>query len=182
MKDFYFKVTAKGVVRDSIRAALLEKLYELGYSWKTRKMNATDFANAIGLEYYNGKWVICWVTTDDLICDALDLISGKFDLKAWCEKASPDAYILAVDLSWLRGEAREAVSKAIQDVAFSRGYLWEGAEATHKYIDRPALYIWQNDGAICYDDSFGVRFNTKEISVNQALRGEYARFSHEKCK
>lgn len=110
------------------------------------------------------------------------ILSGTFDLDKWIAdniKKEENPIIYCVDLTWVKGEAREVISKAIQQKAFEKGYKWSGYGGFPEYTDMPGLFLWTQDHTICYGDNFEYckRATTTgipvEISVNKALRGEY---------
>jgi len=114
---------------------------------------------------------------------ATDILSGAFDLDKWIKdntaKKEPDNIVYCIDLTWVKGEAREVLSAAIQKKAFEKGYKWGGMETKVQFTDSPALYFMTRGCMVLKENEFscsrkddGLGFE-KEISVNKALRGEY---------
>lgn len=107
------------------------------------------------------------------------ILSGAFNLDKWISdnssKKKEKPVVYCVDLTWVKGEAREVISKAIQQKAFEKGYGW-GFEKRKEaqFTNMSAIYINPNSTRLSYNDDF-MKFNDDyvEISVNKALRGEY---------
>lgn len=114
---------------------------------------------------------------------ATNIISGTFDLDKWINESSPveegKYTIYCVDLSWVHGKAREILSEAIQKKAFEKGYYWQTNKAEVLHTTSEGLFLYELDNSICYGDDFkgcttDSRFyNHVEVSVNNALKGEY---------
>lgn len=184
MKDYCFLIEGDGSQRYILQYALERKLMEMGLRWIDQNPSRINSCLEVGIEWQEEekRWAICYTSVDNPIALAEAVITDKFDLKAWMRENTPKKKskgIVSIDLSWLKGEAREVVSKAIQNVAFSKGYIWAGGcPNTSIHTTKPALYIFEANGAICYENKF-IPHGSKEISVNQALRGEYESFSYE---
>ena len=122
---------------------------------------------------------------DGIRVKATDILSGAFDLDKWIKdntaKKEPKDVIYCVDLTWVKGEAREVLSTAIQKKAFEKGYKWSVTDdTTVQHKDQPGLFFDTRDTTACFSydfnrgkDSCKYYATAVEISVNKALRGKY---------
>ena len=86
------------------------------------------------------------------------------------EEPKPEGY--KVSLAMYSGKAREAVSKAIQEEAFRKGFSWNG-ERQSQYTGATHLYFWMSDSDICWenDQKYFDAHRYKELSVEEILSG-----------
>jgi hypothetical protein len=79
-----------------------------------------------------------------------------------------------IDLSWIKGEARNVIIDKILLKAISKGYPVGSMDTYH---NQPCIALHQWDNTVTFNSSFIVNewpeVTSKEISVNQAIRGEY---------
>lgn len=86
----------------------------------------------------------------------------------------PSQFAYYVDLSWVHGDARNTIIDKILDTAISKGYP---VKNKRDYYNKPCIAMHQWDKTVCFNNHFVINqwpgVTSKEISVNQALRGEY---------
>lgn len=189
-KTLKIEIKESGVVGELVHKAVQQKCFDAGVYWCTTGATIEDYGSSpIFLDI---EWSNIGVKKTNLSRDsyhtviktiyATEFLDG-FDLDKWISdnssKKEETPIVYCVDLTWVKGEAREVISKAIQQKAFDKGYKWGGHQSTYCHTDAEGLYIDTGDSTICYGDDF-IRGKdcvssgkAIEISVNKALRGEY---------
>ena len=172
--------------------AVQKKLNDIGVIWGGGdKVLPPPHKGKLCLEWMKDekRWKMCYGTADlggTYITSADKVLSGEFDIKKWMDdntpKKEPTRFCYCIDLSWVKGTAREVISEAIQKKAFEKGYKWYNNKSrVVKNTDASALYI---DDRICgyvggilhnehWIPTYIKRSDHVELSVNKALRGEY---------
>ena len=169
----------KGQAREVISEAIQKKLFEADVRW-------ADHTRLI----QNKESAYLFIDKNNLITksDEKDVferckypeVSVNNALKGnfWTystkkEEPKPEGY--KVSLAAYTGKAREAISKAIQEEAFKKGYKWGFHERSIQYTENAHLYFDMRDGTVCYDDHEGDEyfnsFRFKELSVEEILSG-----------
>ena len=169
----------KGQAREVISEAIQKKLFEADVRW-------ADHTRLI----QNKESAYLFIDKNNLITksDEKDVferckypeVSVNNALKGnfWTystknEEPKPEGY--KVSLAAYTGKAREAISKAIQEEAFKKGYGWGLHERSMQYTEKAHLYFDMRDDTVCYDDHEGDEyfnsFGFKELSVEEILSG-----------
>jgi hypothetical protein len=184
----------KGEAREVISREIQNKLFEAGATWIGGKN-----CGGVTLDYifvvddiithtknkakFDGLMDGNWWTKERLAVIPEVSVNNALKGKFWTyssvskkeEAPKPDGY--KVDLSMYKGKAREAISKAIQEAAFKKGYGW-GVFSRDKIIqntDAQYLFFEIEDKCImtCTDtnDAFYKLDGDKELSVEEILSG-----------
>jgi hypothetical protein len=181
----------KGEAREVISREIQKKLFEIGAAWRNAYDNPSDAPylfcvdNAImyhiDKDVFDAKVDSRTKTKEQLAVIPEVSVNNALKGKFWTyssvskkeEAPKPDGY--KVDLSMYKGKAREAISKAVQEEAFKKGFSWHLGEKSIKHLESVSLYFWMSDHDICYDESEdGAYFNAhkfKELSVEEILSG-----------
>lgn len=192
MGDKLIKIDCGSAYINIIWEAVQKKLNDIGVIWGGGdKVLPPPHEDKLCLEWMKDekRWKMCYGTADlggTYITSADKVLSGEFDIKKWMDdntpKKEPTRFCYCIDLSWVKGTAREVISEAIQKKAFEKGYKWRGIRgATIAETDAPALYIEnrcdKNTGCILHNYEWHPEYmrdpDHAELSVNRALRGEY---------
>ena len=193
MKDLVIKMGEEGFLGVYLHKMVQEKCFNDGVVWMYSGKKIKDFGSReILVTNRDCLWSICQGTPEN----KYDVVSAEFfltsfNLKKWIDeqdypekaekKEEKKPMLYGVDLSWVKGKAREVLSEAIQKVAFSKGYRWGGMGENVSYVDKPVLYFNQTDNTIttnsefCPPTVYAGNYDAvgKEISVNYALKGKY---------
>lgn len=175
-----------GEAGERLHEAIQLVLFSKGFCWGNGRTSVQKYGDTplYFVMDSDGKNKVIWQLRreDGISVKATDILSGAFDIDKWIKgntKKEPDNVVYCVDLTWVKGDAREVLSTALQKKAFEKGYKWSGVSATPKYMDQPGLFFDTGDKTIYYASIFeeGKQFIKSnpvvEISVNKALRGEY---------
>ena len=186
-KRLNITIDVKGEAGEYLHKAVQQVLFSKGFGWAhhgTAVQNYCDTPLYIEMRT-DGTEKKIWRASAPTRTNvkATDILSGAFDLDKWIKdnttKKEPDNVVYCVDLTWVKGEAREVLSAALQKKAFEKGYKWCGVEATVQLTNKPGLFFWTSDKTICYGEEFErsmqgtICCTHVEISVNKALRGKY---------
>lgn len=185
-KRLNITIDVKGEAGEYLHKAVQNVLFSKGFGWVYNGKvihNYGDTPLYIEMDTDGTNKKIWQLHSDGIKVKATDILSRAFDLDKWIKdnttEKEPDNVVYCVDLTWVKGEAREVLSAALQKKAFEKGYKWSGVEATVQLTNKPGLFFWTSNKTIYYDDDFvsAVKYTTHysnvEISVNKALRGEY---------
>lgn len=197
MKDFIITVDhIDPKKRKAIICKVLTHMKKLGYTTVDRYVK--DMDNPEGIGYITTKgvhdkgWGMCmeWYglcgkgTCDDCSC-GWDKVAVEDFLKFTTSdvevvKAEPKKIYCKIDLSWLRNEAREVISEAVQKKLFEAGCKWSSGDAKPILCDKEYLFV----------EGCSVSYNTEkyyfddrdlpEVSVNNALKGNFWTYSTKK--
>lgn len=142
----------------------------------TDELKSGDYIPRIGDVFvFKGNKVKCVHFNKCSLCALLDNGCGEIPCKTCVgtmftpidSECKSNGY--KIDLSWLRGEARKVVYKAILEKALEKGF--------HKPLvdlsDFARIYL-TSKGFVNADYNKCNKTNYVEISVNQALKGDYA--------
>lgn len=183
-------INVEGAGSVFVHKAVQQMLFDKGFAWGGSGVKLEEYGSRHPFYFVMNKdgsskkmWTIVIEDTCNPTIKATDILSGSFDLDKWIgdsiTKKEPDNVVYCVDLTWVKGEAREVLSAALQKKAFEKGYKWAGEETNVQFVDTPALYFMTRDRTVLKGDEFScsrkddVLGFEKEISVNKALRGEY---------
>lgn len=184
-KRLKITIDVKGEAGEYLHKAVQNVLFSKGFGWVYNGKVIHNYGDAplyIEMNTAGTEKKIWQLCSDGIAVKATDILSGAFDLDKWIKdntKKEPKDVVYCVDLTWVKGEAREVLSAALQKKAFEKGYKWAGYSTVVQEADQPGLFFDTNDKTVCYSPSFSYTMqnpcveNKKEISVNKALRGEY---------
>jgi hypothetical protein len=182
-KRLNITIDVKGEAGEYLHKAVQNVLFSKGFGWAHNGAAVKNYGDTplyIEMDTDGTEKKIWQLCRDGIKVKATDILSGAFDLDKWIkDNTTKKDVIYCVDLTWVKGEAREVLSAAIQKKAFEKGYKWGGVETTIQLTGKPGLFFWTSDKTICCSDDFvgAVKCITNypfvEISVNKALRGEY---------
>ena len=188
-KRLKITIDVKGEAGEYLHKAVQNVLFSKGFGWVYNGKVIHNYGDAplyieMNTDGTEKKiWQLSAPEGKDV--KATEILSGAFDLDKWIKdnttKKEPDNIVYCVDLTWVKGEAREVLSAAIQKKAFEKGYKWSVTDdTTVQHKDQPGLFFDTRDTTVCssYDfnrgkDSCKYYATAVEISVNKALRGEY---------
>ena len=181
-------VNASGAAGSYLHKAVQRVLIDCGFEWGgSGKKDIHDFgSNDINANIESDGRKVIWQflskERETTKVTATDILSGAFDLDKWIKYNTPKKDVVyCVDLTWVKGEAREVLSAALQKKAFEKGYKWSVTDdTTVQHKDQPGLFFDTRDATVCFSYDFNrgkdsCKYNATavEISVNKALRGEY---------
>lgn len=185
-KRLNITIDVKGKAGEYLHKAVQQVLFSKGFGWVHNGTTVQNYCNTplyIEMDIYGTNKKIWQLHSDGITVKATDILSGAFDIDKWIKdnstKEEPKDVIYCVDLTWVKGEAREVLSAAIQKKAFEKGYKWMAAGTTVTHAYEPGLFFDTRDKNVCFGDTFEESKKalksryTVEISVNKALRGEY---------
>jgi hypothetical protein len=173
-----------------VHKAVQQMLFDKGFAWGGSGVKLEEYGSQHHFYFEMNEdgsskkmWQKVILDTRNPTIKATDILSGAFDLNKWIRdsisKKEPDNVVYCVDLTWVKGEAREVLSTAIQKKAFEKGYKWRTAGTTVTHAYEPGLFFDTRDKDVCFGETFeeskkAIKSrSTVEISVNKALRGEY---------
>lgn len=189
-KRLNIQIDVEGTAGVFIHKAVQQMLFDKGIVWGSSGKTLENYdADPFYIEMFeDGSYRRMWRQvrddTENPTIKATDILSGAFDIDKWIRdnttKKEPDNVVYCVDLTWVKGEAREVLSAALQKKAFEKGYKWAGCDTAIQEADQPGLFFDTEYKTVCYSSNFnggkdsckGIS-TTVEISVNKALRGEY---------
>ena len=105
-----------------------KKLNDIGVIWGGGdKVLPPPHRGELCLEWMKDekRWKMCYGTADlggTYITSADKVLSGEFDIKKWMDdntpKKEPTRFCYCIDLSWVKGTAREVISEANSEEGF----------------------------------------------------------------
>ena len=189
-KRLNITIDVKGKAGEYLHKAVQQMLFDKGFAWGGSGVKLEEYGSNHFFYFEMNEdgspkkmWNRVLRDTCNPTIKATDILSGAFDIDKWIKdnstKKEPKDVIYCVDLTWVKGEAREVLSAAIQKKAFEKGYKWMVVGTTVTYAYKPGLFFDTRDKSVCFVDTFEESKkalksrSTVEISVNKALRGEY---------
>ena len=134
------------------------------------------YARKVGKVFTVRKSGIGYVVTDPIPEDAGYYID--IDDAVEVKKEEPKKVCnFKVDLSWVKGQAREVISEAIQKKLFEAGCKWHEGQISPILKDRPYLRIYTNLIECRLDKEEFDNWKCPEVSVNNALKGNFWTYS-----
>jgi len=192
-------IDVKGAGSVFVHKAVQQMLFDKGFVWGGSGAKLQEYGSQHPFYFKMNEdgsskkmWKKVLRDTCNPTIKATNILSGAFDLDKWIkdstEKETPKNIVYCADLTWVKGEAREVISEAIQKKAFEKGYRWSVADTTVQHKDKPGLFFDTRDNTVCFSYDFNVgkgscslvKSTILEISVNKALRGEYANAKKER--
>ena len=174
----------KGQAREVISEAIQKKLFEAGCKWtidgdaplnRIPNILCINSVLTYSSSHNEGTWAFDKITTLPEVSVNNALKGNFWTYSTKKEEPKPKGY--KVSLAAYTGKAREAVSKAIQEEAFKKGYGWGwvNKDATIQNTGTMLLYFSVEDKAIMQDSTedkkFFDSFIFKELSVEDILSG-----------
>lgn len=184
-------INVEGAGSVFVHKAVQQMLFDKGFAWGGSGVKLEKYGSQHPFYFEMNEdgsskkmWNRVLRDTCNPTIKATDILSGAFDIDKWIRdsisKKEPDNVVYCVDLTWVKGEAREVLSAALQKKAFEKGYKWSGYSIVVQEAEEPGLFFDTRDKMVCYSSNFNggkdsCKYNATavEISVNRALRGEY---------
>lgn len=197
----------------TMKDKICDKLFKLGISFNNYSERDTSVTptpkkirDELGILYVtkrfrsNGRYGLEWNPADtdnlgELLLSVTDVLSGRNDellkkYKAFPDKTEPKPITLKIDLSWVKGTAREVLSKKIQEKLYENGvsHIYDGIQVVD-FTGYPYIYVVNNkiswaDSKAIFDAEIDGTIYTKEtiaaipeVSVNNALNGKFWTYS-----
>ena len=126
-KRLNITIDVKGEAGEYLHKAVQNVLFSKGFGWVYNGKVIHNYGDApLYIEMNtDGTEKKIWQFRESEGKDvkATDILSGAFDLGKWIkDNTSEKDVIYCVDLTWVKGEAREVLSAALQKKAFEKGF------------------------------------------------------------
>ena len=171
MKEYYVDLVKlpKGMNRKQAHINVVKKAMEMGYK------NEYDSLN----KEYSLEYMHLWKSGEITFGHGTSILAMSYD--AFMKDQMKKRINAKIDLSWLRNEAREVISEAIQKKLFEADVRWadhisliQNKESAYLFIDKNNL-ITKSDEKDVFE-----RCKYPEVSVNNALKGNFWTYSTNK--